>query len=575
MKNHWKLFKIVFCLIIVLGWVSPPGYAAGAAGMEEFNRESRLAVLCKVWGFLKYYHPDAADGNAGMDQVLVSAIGPVKAAGDAAAFNIELQRMIVASGWLNFFALPVDLEQTPVLDWMQRIPYMDGITIQLLRRIKTYRVPREANYYVEGITGVGNPIFKREKPYPEMQYPSEEYRLLSLFRYWNIIDYFFPYKDVIGENWEDVLLEFIPKLMAVPDAVSYHLAVREFTARINDTHGGTSSKVLTEQWWGEYYSPFRVRYIENQTVVAEIMEGFVDPNLDMRLGDVVVSADGVPAAEIRSGLRKYVQGSNEGSLHYFIGFYMSRGHTDRVQLVLSRGGVEWTVVVPRYLLEDLYPDYGEEEEEPPQSEQCMLLAGNIGYVDMDKLKSNHDSNNCIIDHVGECMTALMGTKAIIFDTRNYPHSVLYDLARYLNPVEVEFVKFTIPDMLNPGLFTVTDPYYAGPEEFNADYYKGKVVVLFDERTVSHAEFTCMAFKTAPDVIFIGSPTSGADGNVSQVFLPGSITTAFSGIGVFYPDGGQTQRVGILPDIEVRPTIAGLQAGRDEVLEKALEYIAAL
>jgi hypothetical protein len=34
----------------------------------------------------------------------------------------------------------------------------------------------------------------------------------------------------------------------------------------------------------------------------------------------------------------------------------------------------------------------------------------------------------------------------------------------------------------------------------------------------------------------------------------------------------TQRVGIVPDIMVRPTIAGISAGRDEVLESAIHYI---
>ena len=46
----------------------------------------------------------------------------------------------------------------------------------------------------------------------------------------------------------------------------------------------------------------------------------------------------------------------------------------------------------------------------------------------------------------------------------------------------------------------------------------------------------------------------------------------SGIGVFYPDKKPTQRVGIVPDVEVQPTIAGIRAGRDEVLEEALRQI---
>ena len=46
----------------------------------------------------------------------------------------------------------------------------------------------------------------------------------------------------------------------------------------------------------------------------------------------------------------------------------------------------------------------------------------------------------------------------------------------------------------------------------------------------------------------------------------------SGIGVFYPDKTPTQGIGIVPNVEVRPTIAGVQAGRDEVLEEALRQI---
>lgn len=46
----------------------------------------------------------------------------------------------------------------------------------------------------------------------------------------------------------------------------------------------------------------------------------------------------------------------------------------------------------------------------------------------------------------------------------------------------------------------------------------------------------------------------------------------SGIGVYYPDGIPTQRVGIVPDIRVEPTIDGIKNKRDEVLEKAIEVI---
>ena len=66
----------------------------------------------------------------------------------------------------------------------------------------------------------------------------------------------------------------------------------------------------------------------------------------------------------------------------------------------------------------------------------------------------------------------------------------------------------------------------------------------------------MAFRQAPNAIVIGSTTAGADGNVSGFALPGGLTTQFSGIGVQYPDGKETQRIGIVPDIFVERTVEG-------------------
>jgi C-terminal processing protease CtpA/Prc len=82
----------------------------------------------------------------------------------------------------------------------------------------------------------------------------------------------------------------------------------------------------------------------------------------------------------------------------------------------------------------------------------------------------------------------------------------------------------------------------------------------------------MALRVAPNATVVGSTTAGADGNVSQFTLPGGINTMISGIGVYYPDGKETQRIGMIPDIVIKPTIKGIKQDRDELLEKARELI---
>src|SRR6185437_13436855 len=131
----------------------------------------------------------------------------------------------------------------------------------------------------------------------------------------------------------------------------------------------------------------------------------------------------------------------------------------------------------------------------------------------------------------------------------------------------KFVKFTSGSIYYPGMFAVG----AALGSKGDNKYKGKVVVIVNEETQSQAEYTTMAFQSSPNVTVIGSTTAGADGNVSTIILPGGISTMISGLGVLYPDG-VTQRKGVRIDEVVKPTIAGIKAGSDELVERAKAII---
>jgi C-terminal processing protease CtpA/Prc len=147
--------------------------------------------------------------------------------------------------------------------------------------------------------------------------------------------------------------------------------------------------------------------------------------------------------------------------------------------------------------------------------------------------------------------------------------MVFALGSLLMDKETAFVRFTSGDLSNPGAFHFGAPLSITPAK---PHYSGKVVILVDELTQSSAEYTSMALRASPNAFVIGSTTAGADGNVSQIALPGGQRTMISGLGVFYPDKRPTQRVGIVPDLMVRPTIAGIRVGRDEVLEAAIRQI---
>jgi C-terminal processing protease CtpA/Prc len=101
-------------------------------------------------------------------------------------------------------------------------------------------------------------------------------------------------------------------------------------------------------------------------------------------------------------------------------------------------------------------------------------------------------------------------------------------------------------------------------------FLGNVVFLTDGRAVSAAE-TWMGiiehYKLGP---IVGGPTAGTNGNINPFVLPGGYRLWWTGMKVLKQDGSRHHGVGIQPTVRAERTLAGVAAGRDEVLEKGIE-----
>jgi hypothetical protein len=138
-------------------------------------------------------------------------------------------------------------------------------------------------------------------------------------------------------------------------------------------------------------------------------------------------------------------------------------------------------------------------------------------------------------------------------------------------VAAKFKRLIVPspDTARTTIYQFDQPI---PPSQGVPKYTGRTVMLVDERTISQAEHTGLFFEAANGTTFIGSPTMGANGDVTTMVIPGNIVISFTGHDVRHADGRQLQRVGLQPQVLVTPTIAGIRAGRDEVLEAALKYL---
>lgn len=522
-----------------------------------------LVTLARVWGFLKYHHPAVAGGSRHWDYDLFRVLPTVLAAPSRAAANAAIAAWVGGLGPVAACqpcaTLPADgLHLAPPLEWLQDEARLGADLSGRLREIHRNRPAGGSQFYVSMAPGVGNPAFTHELNYPSVKWPDAGYQVLAAFRFWNIIEYWFPYRDVIGENWDALLARALPRIALASSADAYQLELMALVAAVHDTHANLWSSLRVRPPVGDCHIPVHVRFVDGQPVVVSDAEAAAPSPSGFRPGDVILEMDNTPVAALIERWRPYYAASNEPTRLRDIGRGMTRGACAETTVRVRRDGatlpvaarrVPWPKDVPQVLPHDL------------PGETFRLLTDQVAYLKLSTVKAAD---------VARHVEAAAGTRGFIVDIRNYPSEfVVFFLGSLLVNAPTPFVRFTQGDLANPGAFR-WGPVLSLPA--GKPTYTGQIVILVDEVSVSQAEYTAMALRSAPGAIVMGSTTAGADGNVSAIPLPGRLNAMISGIGVFYPDKRPTQRVGILPDAEVRPTVPGIKAGRDEVLEGALRRI---
>ena len=71
---------------------------------------------------------------------------------------------------------------------------------------------------------------------------------------------------------------------------------------------------------------------------------------------------------------------------------------------------------------------------------------------------------------------------------------------------------------------------------------------------------------------VGEPTGGTNGNANAFNVAGGHGLRWTGMDVRKKDGSPHHGVGIQPTVPAGRTLAGVIAGRDELLEKGIEVV---
>lgn len=536
------------------------------------NEISNLATLSKVWGFLKYYHPNIASGKYNWDNELITFLP------NYLKINSNKERSDSLETWIDGFgevpkcttcndSLLLNARLKPDFSWFDESGFSESLVAKL-NFIKNNRI-QSGQHYIQIVSedGINLVLANHEKVVSSFDYESRDYGLLSVFRFWNFIEYWYPYKYDLPISWNDVLNRSIKKMLTHKDARDYILTMEEMIASIHDSHGVFRS-AKTEEIAGKYYMPVTVSLVENNLFITTLLNDSLAKVSNLKVGDIIEEIDSEPVSELIEKLKPIVPASNTWSFENKLSYWLNRSQNEHSHLKIIRDNkikivLTSNFIPPLFTVLNVNPAYFAFQKDT----SFCIVNDSIGYINVGNFKRNDSLS---------LAKMVAKTKRLIIDNRqNQDEShgtgggdIIANLILPPNPI---FLQFSSAQPLYPGVFKMTEPTGMGLLG-NPDYYKGKIIILVNENTMSVGEISTMIFMQAPKATVLGTPTAGADGNVVYISLPNGIIVQVTGLGIYFPDGRETQRVGILPDIRVRQTLSGYLNHTDEQLEAAIEYL---
>lgn len=366
---------------------------------------------------------------------------------------------------------------------------------------------------------------------------------------WNVLEHFWPYWDIVSIDWNaqlDVALADALDDRSVDDHVA---TLQRLSAAAPDGHARTTCTGESPR----AHAPFTVDQIEGHVVVTATVDKAV------ARGDVIVSVDGRSAATELAIGEALISGSPQWRQHQARRLFGGGPGGSTVALGLRRNGSDIHVTVPR-----IDTKIGDRTSRPPLEH----LGDGTYYVDL--TRASMADINAAIDRVA-------AAPSVVFDLRGFPRSNQEVLSHLLTQHESSSARawMAVPHVIRPSHTATSIPSWQSTGltlQPHQPHIAGRVAFLTGPEAIGAAESLLALVEHHQLGAIVGSRTAGTHGNAAEITAPTGCRTRFTGMRVTKHGGATFHLVGVQPTIPASRTIAGVLAGRDEILERALAYV---
>jgi C-terminal processing protease CtpA/Prc len=376
-------------------------------------------------------------------------------------------------------------------------------------------------------------------------------RLAAVAQAWNVCQHFYPYFDVVDVDWSAELPRALDAMARADSPTAASEVLERLVAALDDGHGSV---------WGvkpppSSFLPVAVRWAGADLVVTGLGRGAKG----VQIGDIVEAIDGQPVADVYAAMRKRISAATDGWARYSSQSMLRMWPTKNpVTLRIRRTGGEVTdIELPRAaaVVKDTT------EQRPDDGAE---VADGIVYFDLDAADT---------PQLEEHLDSLRRASGIIFDMRGYPSSAAYELMEMLMTEPGRSAIFEAPIVTWPDRqkwqWDDKGRWHLKPKE---PHLAAEVAFLTDGRAISYAESIMGIVEAYRLGEIVGETTAGTNGDINPFEVAGGFHISWTDLRVRKHDGSPHHGVGIAPTVPVITTAEGIAAGRDEVLERAIEVL---
>ncbi len=598
-----KTIKYNFLLLLAVLLFNTPNVQAQQLNVK--NQNQNIQQFIQIWGLVKYKSQKSIAGKFDADKVFLTLIDSVKNA-DEKQFN-QLMSALIGPVDPAFSARALGYDRDTLntyqhllkninYRWIKDKSYTDALRQQLSDLSNQVNLSGK-HQYIPSVWYEGN--LPNEASYANYTFNDEKMNLLALAKAWNAVEYLSPYKYVMDKDWKKILTAMVPVFRKISDIASYEKGVLMLTVAVNDTHGGElmesgNLKMASVIFKVRYYPPFDYKAEAKGIIIKKFLNDSLAKGSELKSGDEIVAINGIKIERWLKERAGLLPSSNEAVKYRWLSTSNNdRGDTfafsniesetlnvkvrrDRAILnlklvLLDRFNKQNVKLIEDDIVQKRVKAKSIKGKENIGDDIALFRAGNFFEKDFPKEKD-----------LAQLSAELKSKKAIIFDMRKYPQApglFSYYLPLLLGKAPFAFARYYAVDLKDPGAFILREGienYMYIPKDGTkpmGDLYTGKIVILTDENTQSMGEwFAMMLRQLNGNTTVIGSQTAGADGDVKRITLPGAYRFSFTGNGIFYPDGKETQRIGIIPDIYFKASAKDLSGEEDAHLQRAVKFV---